>query len=333
MIWQWRAAQRFGTGAGECPAGHTPRFRLPLDCEHIPMPTQTNEKNPKHGGEKPPFEEPKQAPPGSEQEMRTRPDHGESSYRGFGRLRDKVAIITGADSGIGKAVAIAYAREGADVAFGYLPEEEEDASDTVRWIREAGRRALPMPGNIKDENYCRELVDRVVSETGRLDVLVNNAAFQMTHEKIEEFSSEEWDHTLRTNVYGMFYLSKAALPRMREGGAIINTASVQAYKPRGNLLAYATTKGAIVTFTKALSELATERGVRVNAVAPGPVWTPLIPSTMPGQKVKQFGKSDMLERPAQPAELAPAYVFLAATEESSYITGSVLDLTGGRMLP
>lgn len=298
------------------------------------MPSETiTERNLKERGEKPPFPEKKQGPPGSEQEMRHKPDHGEDSYRGFDRLRGRAALITGADSGIGKAVAIAYAREGADVAISHLPEEEEDARETVRWVKDAGRRALALPGDVRDERYCRDLVDRTFAEFGRLDILVNNAAFQMTHNSIEEFSSEEWDRTFRTNIYAMFFLSKAALPRMREGGAIINTASVQAYKPTGKLLAYATTKGAIVTFTKALSELAIERGVRVNAVAPGPVWTPLIPSTMPEKKVEQFGQESPLERPAQPAELAPAYVFLAAERESSYITGSVLDLTGGKMLP
>jgi hypothetical protein len=298
------------------------------------MPSQTTIGNhPKEQGRKPPFEEGKQSPPGKEHEMREQPDHGEHSYQGFNRLREKVALITGADSGIGKAVAIAFAREGADVLIGYLPGEQKDADETVRWIKDAGRRALPMAGDIRDEEHCRQMVDRAIGELGRLDILVNNAAYQMTHKNIDEFSSEEWDHTFRTNIYAMFYLSKAALPRMKQGGSIINTASVQAYQPRGELLAYATTKGAIVTFTKALSELALERGVRVNAVAPGPVWTPLIPSTMPEEKVREFGKQSALGRPAQPAELAPAYVFLAAQQESSYVTGSVLDLTGGRMLP
>jgi NAD(P)-dependent dehydrogenase (short-subunit alcohol dehydrogenase family) len=298
------------------------------------MPSETiTERDPKKRGEKPPFPEQKQTPPGSEQQMREKPDHGEESYRGYGRLRDQVALITGADSGIGKAVAIAYAREDADVAISYLPEEEQDAQETVRWVEKAGRRALPLPGDIRQEQHCREMIDRTFREFGRLDILMNNAAYQMTHNSIEEFSSEEWEHTFRTNVFAMFYLSNAALPRMPQGGAIINTASVQAYKPSGKLLAYASTKGAIVTFTKALSELAIERGVRVNAVAPGPVWTPLIPSTMPEKKVEQFGKDSPLERPAQPAELAPAYVFLAVQQESSYITGSVLDLTGGKMLP
>jgi NAD(P)-dependent dehydrogenase (short-subunit alcohol dehydrogenase family) len=296
------------------------------------MPTPSD-ITPKELGAKPPFQEPAQQAPGKESEMRQRPDHGEQSYHGLGRLTDKTVLITGADSGIGKAVAIACAREGADVVFSYLPAEEEDGRDTAHWVEKAARRALPIPGDIRDESYCRSLVDRAIGEFGRLDVLINNAAFQMTHETLEEFSSDEWDRTFRTNIYAMFYLSKAALPRMQEGGAIINTASVQAYQPRGELLAYATTKGAIVTFTKALSELALERGIRVNAVAPGPVWTPLIPSTMPTEQVREFGKSSPMGRPAQPAELAPAYVFLAAQQESSFITGSILDLTGGKMLP
>lgn len=283
--------------------------------------------------QKPPFEEPRQSTPGSEQQMRTKPDHGEETYRGFNRLNGKAALITGGDSGIGRAVAIAFAREGADVAISYLPQEEEDARETVRWVKKAGRKALPLPGDIRQEENCGRLVERSVRELGKIDILVNNAAYQMTHEKLEEFSAEEWDGTFRTNIYAMFYLSKAAIPHMRPGSSIINTTSVQAYKPSGKLLAYAATKGAIVTFTKALAELAIEQGIRVNAVAPGPVWTPLIPSTMPQEKVKQFGKQDMNQRPAQPAELAPAYVFLAATQDSSYVTGSVMDLTGGRMLP
>jgi NAD(P)-dependent dehydrogenase (short-subunit alcohol dehydrogenase family) len=292
------------------------------------------EANPKEAGVKPPFREPMQKPPGAEREMRTRPDHGEESYTGLNRLRDKVALITGADSGIGKAVAIAYAREGADVAFTYLAEQEDkDAEETTRWVKQAGRRSLQVRGDIGDENFCKHTVDWVLREFGRLDILVNNAAFQMTHQKIEEFSGEEWDRTFRTNIYAMFYLAKAALPRMEQGGAIINTASVQAYQPNGQLLAYATTKGAIVTFTKALSQLALARGVRVNAVAPGPVWTPLISSSMQPGKVEKFGQTNPMERPAQPAELAPAYVFLASQQESSFVTGSVLDLTGGEMLP
>lgn len=293
----------------------------------------STDTSPRNLGKKPPFDERSQKPPGSEHEMRQRPDHGEDTYRGTGRLGDKATLITGADSGIGKAVAIAYAREGADVAIGYLPEEEKDAMETVRQVESAGRRALPLPGDIGEERHCIDMVERTLQEFGRLDVLVNNAAYQMVHDSIDQLSSDEWDHTFRTNIHAMFYLSKAALPRMRAGGAIINTASVNAYKPKGILLAYATTKGAIVTYTKALSELALVHGIRVNAVAPGPVWTPLIPSTMPEDYVRQFGKNNPMKRPAQPAELAPAYVFLAAQQESSYVTGSVLDLTGGRMLP
>lgn len=299
----------------------------------MPQKTLTETTDPRQREpQKPPFDEPRQQPPGHETQMRTKPDHGEESYRGSGRLKDKTALITGADSGIGRAVAIAFAREGADVAVGYLPEEERDARETLHWVEQAGRKGLALPGDIRDEHFCRDMVDRVFAERGRLDLLVNNAAFQMTHDSIEEWTSEEWDRTFRTNIYAMFFLAKAALPRMQPGSAIINTASVQAYQPSGKLLAYATTKGAIVTFTKALSELAIERGVRVNAVAPGPVWTPLIPSTMPEEKVKKFGQDSPIARPAQPAELAPAYVFLASGE-SSYVTGSVMDLTGGEMLP
>jgi hypothetical protein len=291
----------------------------------------TTDIDPKQKGKKPPFDEPGQQPPGTEAEMRTKPDHGEESYRGFGRLQGKAALITGADSGIGRAVAIAYAREGADVLVSYL-NEHEDAKETVRWVEQAGKKAVPIPGDISDEQHCRTLVDRAFKEFGRLDILVNNAAYQSTHQDIEEFSSEEWDHTFRTNIYAMFYLCKAGMPRMNAGSAIINTASVQAYSPSGMLLAYASTKGAIVTFTKALSQLAIKRGIRANAIAPGPVWTPLIPSSMPREKVEQFGKTNPMGRPAQPAELAPPYVFLA-TQESSYVNGSVVDMTGGEMLP
>jgi hypothetical protein len=281
---------------------------------------------------KPPFDEPQQSPPGSESEMRTKPDHGEESYRGSGKLQDRGALITGGDSGIGRAIAIAYAREGANVAISYLPEEEEDAKETERWVIQASRKCLMLPGDIQQEAHCRQLVERTEKEFGRLDILVNNAAFQMTHEKIEEFSSEEWERTFRTNIFAMFYLAKAAMPVMKKGGAILNTASVQTFQPSGHLLAYASTKGAIVTFTKALAELAIKQGIRVNAVAPGPVWTPLIPSTMPQEKVKRFGQDSSFTRPAQPAELAPAYVFLASSD-SSYITGSVLDVTGGEQIP
>lgn len=292
----------------------------------------TTETHPKELHQKPVFEEPKQATPGSDNEMQNRPDHGEESYRGSGRLAGKTALITGGDSGIGRAVAIAFAREGADVAISFLPEEEQDARESIRWIEQAGRKSLALPGDIQEEAHCRRIIEETASRLGRLDILVNNAAFQATHDDLQEFTAEEWDRTFRTNIYAMFYLSKAAIPRMQPGSAIINTTSVQAYQPKASLLAYATTKGAIVTFTKALSQSAVEQGIRVNAVAPGPVWTPLIPATMKEDHVKKFGASSSMGRPAQPVELAPAYVFLAS-QESSYVTGSVMDMTGGKMLP
>jgi NAD(P)-dependent dehydrogenase (short-subunit alcohol dehydrogenase family) len=287
--------------------------------------------DPKEQGPKPPFEEPKQAPPGKSEEMHQQPDYGEQTYRGHGRLQGRKALITGADSGIGRAVALAFAREGADVLISYL-NEHEDAKETARIVREAGRKAVTADGTIEDVRHCEELVDRAFRELGGLDILVNNAAFQATHERIEELNPEEWDKTFKTNISAMFYLCRAALPRMPEGSVILNTASVQAYQPSPTLLAYASTKGAIVTFTKALSGLALKQGIRVNAVAPGPVWTPLIPSTMPEKSVKEFGKTNPQERPAQPAELAPMYVFLAS-DESRYITGGIFDVTGGKMLP
>jgi NAD(P)-dependent dehydrogenase (short-subunit alcohol dehydrogenase family) len=289
-------------------------------------------RDPRAQGEKPPFRfEKQQAPPGLESEMRHRPDHGEQTYRGSGRLAGRKALITGGDSGIGRAVAIAFAREGADVLVSYLS-EDTDAEETARWVRDAGRKAVTARGDIQDVGTCEALVDRAFDELGGLDILVNNAAYQSVHEKIEEVTPEEWDRTFRTNIYAMFYLCRAALPRMPAGGAILNVASVNAYWPNPTLLAYATTKGAIVTFTKALSGLAIKKGVRVNALAPGPVWTPLIPSTMEPERVRKFGQDNPNERPAQPAEMAPAFVFLASGE-SRFVNGSVLDLTGGEMLP
>ncbi len=298
--------------------------------------TKTQEKSastrdPREQGPKPPFKEPKQETPGSSEQMQNQPDYGESSYQGAGRLKDRRALITGADSGIGRAVALAFAREGADVLISYL-NEDGDAKETERLVRDAGRKAVLAPGDIQDHKHCEQLVQQAFDEFGGLDILINNAAFQMTHESIEEFSPEEWDRTFRTNVFAMFYLSRAALPKMQPGSTIVNTTSVQAYEPSPTLLAYSSTKGAIVTFTKSLAALAAKQGVRVNAVAPGPVWTPLIPSTMPQKSVENFGKSSLLERPAQPAELAPMYVFLCSND-SRYVTGGIFDLTGGRMLP
>jgi hypothetical protein len=283
--------------------------------------------DPREQGPKPPYGEQSQDPPGTEGEMRPTADHGEESYRGFGRLEGRVALITGGDSGIGKAVALAFAREGADVLVSYL-DEHEDAQDTVRLVEDAGRRAIAVPGDIGDEDHSRSLVDRTVDELGRLDVLVNNAAFQMTHDAITEHPSAEIEQIFRTNIVAMFWLVKAARPHLRPGASIINTASVQAYSPSPALLPYATTKGAIVAFTKGLAQELTAEGIRVNAVAPGPVWTPLIPATMPPDEVDQFGAASPLGRAAQPAELAPPYVFLAS-DESRYVSGEILAVTGG----
>ena len=278
----------------------------------------------------PPYPEQRQTPPGHTAEMRPRPDHGEESYTGHGQLTGKTALITGGDSGIGRAVAIAFAREGADVVISYL-NEEEDARESARWVQDAERKAVLAGGDIGDEPFCRDLVDLCYQECGRFDILVNNAAFQSTHQEIGEWSAEELERTFRTNVFAPFYLCKAALPRMARGAAIINTTSIQAFKPSESLLAYSATKGALVTFTKALSSMAIERGVRVNAVAPGPIWTPLIPSTMSPEHVEQFGSTTPMGRAGQPAELAPVYVFLAS-EQSSYITGEVIGVTGGKPL-
>ena len=270
-------------------------------------------------------------PPGRESAMSPRPDHGEESYRGSGRLTGKVALVTGGDSGIGRAVALAFAREGADVAIAYL-DEHDDARGAARSVEEAGRRALTISGDVGSEAHCRTLVDRTIRELGRIDVLVNNAAFQREHEDIADFTADEIDRTFRTNVYAMFWLCQAALPHLPRGGTIINVASIQAYEPSPTLLAYASTKGAIVTFSKALSKQAIERGVRVNVVAPGPVWTPLIPSTMPDESLEAVGQDTPIGRAAQPAELAPAFVFLAS-DDSRYITGEVIGVTGGKPLP
>jgi NAD(P)-dependent dehydrogenase (short-subunit alcohol dehydrogenase family) len=286
-------------------------------------------KDPKKQGPKPDPHQRKIAHPGHTTEMLEKPDHGEESYRGLDRLAGKVALITGGDSGIGKAVAIAFAREGADIFLSYLPEEEEDAQDTARWIKKAGRRSVRLPGDLQHEPHCQGLVDRTVKEFGKLDLLVNIAAFQMSHEKLEDLTTAEFDRTFKTNVYALFWLSRAALPRMQPGSAIINTASIQAYDPSPNLLAYAATKSAIVSMTKTLSIIGMKQGVRTNAVAPGPVWTPLIPATMPEEKVKKFGQDTLFERAAQPVEIAPIFVFLASNE-ARFVTGEVYGVTGGQ---
>jgi NAD(P)-dependent dehydrogenase (short-subunit alcohol dehydrogenase family) len=284
--------------------------------------------DPKKQGAKPEYPQPPIEPPGFERDMRPQADHGEETYRGLGRLEGRTALITGGDSGIGRAVAIAFAREGADVLISYLS-EESDAQVTADWVRKAGRRAVTVAGDIQDERHCSALVARAHSELGGLDILVNNAAFQMAHDSIDEFTTDEFDRTFRTNVYAMFWLCRAALPRMKEGGVIINTASIQAYNPSPTLLAYAATKAAIVNFTKALSHLAMKKSVRVNAVAPGPVWTPLIPSTLPNEHVRTFGHDTQFERTAQPVEIAPVFVFLASNE-ARFVTGEVYGATGGK---
>jgi NAD(P)-dependent dehydrogenase (short-subunit alcohol dehydrogenase family) len=260
--------------------------------------------------------------------MRLRPDHGEDSYRGHGRLAGKAAVVTGGDSGIGRAVSIAFAREGADVLIAYL-NEHDDAKETARLVEEAGQRAVLVAGDLSDAAHCQTVVERAVDEFGHLDVLVNNAAYQMTHETLEEVTDEEWEYTFATNIHAMFRLCKAALPHMGAGGSIINTSSINSDQPKPTLLPYATTKGAIANFTAGLAQMLGERGIRVNSVAPGPIWTPLIPSTMPPEQVEKFGKNTPLGRPGQPAELAPVYVLLAS-DEASYISGARVDVTGGK---
>jgi NAD(P)-dependent dehydrogenase (short-subunit alcohol dehydrogenase family) len=286
-------------------------------------------QDPKHAGPTPPQPKQQQEPPGFTGEMRPKPDHGEESYKGSGKLEGRAAIITGGDSGIGRAVAIAFAREGADVVLSYLPEEEEDARETVRWVEQAGRRAILVPGDIADQAHCKSIVERAVAGLGRLDILVNNAAFQRTYEKLEDITTEEWDRHFRVNIHAMFYLAQAAVPYMKPGAVIVNTASVQSKNPSPQLLAYAATKGAVMNFTGGLAQMLADRGIRVNAVAPGPIWTPLIPSTMPAEKAESFGQQVPLERAGQPAELAAAYVLLAS-DEASYISGAVLPVTGGK---
>ncbi len=272
--------------------------------------------------------EPQQEPPGTLEAMRQTPDHGEDSYRGAGRLTGKAAIVTGGDSGIGRAVAIAFAREGADVLISYLS-EHDDARDTAEHVEKAGRRAVLLDGDVAEPAVCQMVVDRAVEEFGRLDVLVNNAAYQMTHESVEEVTDDEWQHTFDVNITAMFRLVRAALPHLGEGASIINTSSINFDMPRPTLLPYATTKGAIANFTAGLAQMLGVRGIRVNGVAPGPIWTPLIPSTMPPDQVEKFGRNTPLGRAGQPKEVAPAYVLLAS-DEASYISGAIIPVTGGK---
>ncbi|WFR97173.1 SDR family oxidoreductase [Rhizobium tumorigenes] len=281
-----------------------------------------------NGYPKPPFPTQSQSIPGKTAQMNPKPDHGESSYKGSGRLAGKRAVITGGDSGIGRAVAIAFAREGADVLVSYL-DEHEDAAETKHYVEEAGRKAVLVPGDIQDAAHCRAIIDKAVSELGGIDILVNNAAHQNTFKDIAEISDEEWELTFRVNIHAMFYLTKAAVEHMGPGSSIINTTSVNADMPNPTLLAYATTKGAIQNFTGGLAQMLAEKGIRANAVAPGPIWTPLIPSTMPEESVTNFGKQTPMKRPGQPAELATAYVMLA-DPLSSYVSGTTIAVTGGK---
>ncbi|RZL50170.1 MAG: SDR family oxidoreductase [Pedobacter sp.] len=298
------------------------------------MKSQKKQENKKHPDTKypvPPFPKQSQNPPGKEADLKPLADHGETSYVGYGRLRGKKAIITGGDSGIGKAIAIAFAKEGADVLISYLSDEEtKDAEDSAKWIKNAGQKAILVKGDIRKESHCKKIVAKAVAAFGQVDILVNNAAFQMGRKTLADIPTEEWVKTFDTNIHPMFYLSKAAVPYMKKGSSIINTTSVNAYNPSEVLLPYAATKGAIQNFTANLSQilLMEGKGIRVNAVAPGPIWTPLIPSTMPNAET--FGQDTPMGRPGQPVEVAPAYVFLAC-DEASYISGATLPVTGGRI--
>ena len=294
--------------------------------------TQKNAKelqDPRERFPKPPFPQGKQSGSGSSEELTPKADYGENTYVGHGKLRGRAALITGADSGIGRAIALCFAKEGADILFTYLPEEQEDADETVRLVGATGRKAFAHPGDIQRKQFCKELVDATIEEFGRLDILVNNAAFQRTHESLEDIEEEEFDRTFRTNVYATFFLTQAALPKMQPGGVILNTCSIESYQPDESLVAYAATKSSLVSLTKSSAKLAMKQGVRVNGVAPGPVWTPLIPATMPEEQVKTFGSNTAFERPAMPVEQAAVFVFLAS-DDASYVTGEIYGTTGGK---
>ncbi|WP_353182461.1 glucose 1-dehydrogenase [Parapedobacter lycopersici] len=298
---------------------------------HPAIGTAGKQVNPADRYPSPPFPKQPQEIPGKESDLVPRADHGEKTYRGSGRLTGKKAIITGGDSGIGKAVAIAFAREGADVLISYLADmEDEDAEDTAAYIREAGQQAVLIKGDISREQHCQHIIETAVSEFGTVDILVNNAAFQMSRKTLQDISADEWQKTFAVNIHSMFYLCKAAVPHMRPGSSIINTTSVNAYEPNATLLPYAATKAAIQNFSANLSQILLEqrKGIRVNAVAPGPIWTPLIPSTIPEHE--HFGENTPFKRPGQPAEVATAYVFLAS-DEANYVSGATLPVTGGRI--
>jgi NAD(P)-dependent dehydrogenase (short-subunit alcohol dehydrogenase family) len=277
----------------------------------------------------PPFPEQHQEKPGLEARLDPKPRYEGSKYKPAGKLQGKVALVTGGDSGIGRSVAVLFAREGADIAFTYLPEEREDAQETRRAVEDTGRKVVAIEGDVTDSDFCREAVERTVRELDKLDILVNNAAFQQQQEGLEQLTDEQLDHTFKTNIYGYFWMAKAALPHLSEGSAIINTGSITGLEGSKKLLDYSATKGAIHAFTKSLAQNLVDRGIRVNCVAPGPVWTPLNPSDRPAEEVAVFGKKQPMKRPAQPEEVAPAFVFFASEADSSYITGEVLTLLGG----
>ncbi len=277
----------------------------------------------------PPYPEQHQDKPGSEADLQPQPRYRAPDYKGANKLEHKVALITGGDSGIGRSVAVLYAREGADVAIVYLPEEQHDAEETQRAVEAEGRRALLISGDVSQSAFCREAVERTVHELGKLDILVNNAAFQQHQPGLDALSEEQWDHTFKVNIYGYFYMARFAVSHMQPGSVIINTGSITGIEGSSHLLDYSATKGAIFAFTKSLAQNLVDQGIRVNCVAPGPVWTPLNPSDQPAEKVATFGQKVPMERPAQPEEIAPAYVFFASNVDSSYITGEVLTLLGG----
>jgi NAD(P)-dependent dehydrogenase (short-subunit alcohol dehydrogenase family) len=278
---------------------------------------------------KPPFPKQHLKKPGLESKLKPRPQYQAKSYKGADKLKDKVAFITGGDSGIGRAVAVLFAREGADVAIQYLPEEQSDADETRAAIKAEGRKAMLIPGDVTDPRFCRDAIEQVVDEWGQLDIVVNNAAYQQHCEKLEELPDEQWDHTFRTNIDGYFHVTKAALPHLKPGAAIVNTGSITGLEGSAKLLDYSATKGAIHAFTKALAQNLNDRKIRVNCVAPGPVWTPLNPADKPPEEVAEFGADTPMGRPAQPEEIAPAFVFFASEADSSFISGEVLTLLGG----
>jgi NAD(P)-dependent dehydrogenase (short-subunit alcohol dehydrogenase family) len=312
-------------------------FTLIINLAGAAMTTTTKNQytlqNPTTQYPAPKFKKQAQSEPGLAKDMKPKPDHGEDSYQGSGRLKGRKALVTGADSGIGRATAIAFAREGADIVLSYLPAEEADAADVVGLIKRAGRKAVTVPGDIADERFCRQLIETTVKQLGGIDILANIAGKQVAVEAIADLTTDQLDKTFRTNVYAMFWLCKYALPHLPAGASIINTASIQSYQPSAHLLDYASTKAAIVAFTKALAKQVADQGIRVNAVAPGPVWTPLQPSHgQPPEALPDFGAKTPMGRPGQPAEVAPAYVFFASPE-SSFVTAEVLGVTGGQHLP